>query len=107
MAKRIYNKQAKQAIVDSALKGRKLFWFGELSEKFLAHSIEEVIEHHREYIGDEDVNDTVEAGELGEIKMSAKNWFEIKCWNEETGQMEPSINAIYGEGFVQVSSGYL
>lgn len=101
------NKHAKQMMVDAALKGRKVYWFGEPSEKFLAHSIEEVIEHHREYIGDEDVNDIVEAGEWGEIKMSISDWFQIKCWDEDTGKMVPSIDAIYDVGYVQISTSYL
>ncbi|EOX1572940.1 hypothetical protein ACPD0E_001809 [Vibrio cholerae] len=107
MSNRISNKKVKQMVVDSALKGRKLFWFGEFSEKFLAKSLDEVIDNHREILGDDEVNEIMAEGDLGEIKMSTNDWFKIKAWNENTGKMEPSINAIYGEGFVQVSSGYL
>lgn len=101
------NKQAKQAIVDCALKGRKLYWFGEFSEKFLANSLKDVIDNHREILCDDEVEDIIASGDLGEIKMSTKEWFKIKCWNENTGKMVPSIDVVYGVGFVQVSSGYL
>lgn len=107
MTKRVSNKKAKQIIVNSALKGRKIFWFGEISEKFLAKSLDEVICLHREIIGDDETIGIVESGAFGEIKMSVKNWFEIKCWNEETGQMEPSINAAYDSECAQICTSYL
>lgn len=100
------NKRAKQAIVDCALKGRRLYWFGEFSEKFLANSLKEVIDNHREILGSDEAEDIITSGDLGEIKMSTKEWFKIKCWNENKGKMVPSIDAVYGVGFVQVSTSY-
>lgn len=38
MGKRVSNKRLKQMIFDVAMQGRKLFWFGEETEMFLAKS---------------------------------------------------------------------
>lgn len=46
MANRKANKRVKQMIFDVAMQGRKLFWYGEASEVFTAHSIEQI---RREY----------------------------------------------------------
>lgn len=94
------NKKIKQSILDAKLKGRKLFWFGEFSEKFLANSIEDVIDQHREWIGDQDVDDIVSCGDLGEVSMTTSDWWKVQCWNEDTGKMELNISAIYGDGLV-------
>lgn len=101
------NKQIKQSIVDTKLKGRSLFWFGETTEKFLAKSFEEVVEQHIEWIGEEEVNFIIESGDYGKLNMSASDWFKFQCWNEEIGKLEPNICAVYGDGLVQVSTSYL
>lgn len=103
------NKHAKQMIVDVLLNNRKLFWFGEPSERFIANSVDEVITLNREWIGDEDVDSIIESGHFGEIALSKdKNyWFSFNCWNDDSGKMEPIVNAIIGNGCYQVSTSYL
>lgn len=102
------NKQVKQMIIDVVVGGRKVFWFGEFSEKFLAYSLDDVIEQHREWLGNEEVEDILAANECGEIALDVKDWWGIKLWNEETERLEPLISGVYKsqESSIQIAAGY-
>ena len=101
------NKQIKQSIVDTKLKNRSLFWFGKTTEKFLAKTFAEIVNQHIEWIGEEEVNYIIESGDYGKVDMSTSDWFKAQCWNEETGKLEPNINAVYGDSCVQISTSYI
>ena len=103
------NKQAKQMILDCALNGRKLFYFGEYSEKFIAHSIDDVFELNREWLDNGEIELINEAGEFGELPLSksVNYWFKPLCWNDDLGKMEPLINAVNESGCYQVSTAYI
>lgn len=103
------NKHAKQMIMDVTLQGRKLFWFGEESEKFIANSIDDVIELNREWLGDEEVDYMIEHNEFGELMLinNPEWWFKSQCWNDDLGKMEPTINAVVTKGCYQISTSYL
>lgn len=102
------NRKAKRMIFNSATNGRKLFWFGERSEVFVASDIDEVISLNREWIGDDDVDDHLCKQEFGEIDIitDVNYWFSFGCKNEDSGKIEPIINIFNGSGCYQVSSAY-
>ena len=102
------NKQVKQMIMNITIKGRKLFWFGEESEKFIATSLQEVIDLHRDWLGDEEVEDILTYGSFGELKLNTdpKYWFKPLCYDVDEGKTLPTITAIMAKGCYQVSTGY-
>lgn len=54
MSKKGNNKRIKQMIFDVAMQGRKLFWYGEESEIFLAYSAEAIKNEYDDPNNDED-----------------------------------------------------
>lgn len=103
------NKRVKQMIVDVIIPNRKMFWFGEATEKFIADSLDDVIEMHREWLGDEDVEEILSLGDFGEISLEIcpKYWFKHLGYDIDEGKKFPTINAILAKGCYQVSTGYL
>lgn len=101
------NKTFKQSQVDSLLKGRKLFWYGEESELFLAKSLQHLEDEFGEgYYPHADG----EYGYCGEVKVDWRYWWQ-PCLCEKgtdvvtglpitkgTPPWIPGINCIYWDG---------
>jgi hypothetical protein len=103
------NKRAKQMIVDIIVPNRKMYWFGERTEKFIADSMNDVIEMHRDCLGDDDVDDIISRGDFGELTLETcpKYWFKRLGYDVDEGKAFPTINAILPKGCYQVSTAYL
>lgn len=76
------NKKVRQAIVDVKLKGRKLFWFGEESEVFLARNIQQLVSD----FGLPDDMETIEE-QSGQFQDVCKFMW-MKGWCEDTQKSE-------------------
>jgi hypothetical protein len=96
------NKKVKQSIVDSKLKGRKLFWLGEESEVFLANSVQQLVDA----FGVPDDVDTIES-QSGQFKDVYKFMW-MKGWCEDTQKGEYVHSWVHGDGdtVCQLSTSY-
>lgn len=93
------NSKVKQMITNEVLKGRKLFWFGEETEIFVAKSLQQLADEFGWPEEDEPVSE-----QGGEIPLS---WL-WKLGYDEEGTTTRAINWVYGDAgsVCQLSSSY-
>lgn len=84
------NKQVRKMLVDIKLKGRKLFWFGEESEVFLANSKQQLIDEFGEIAGEA-------IDEYCERIPNVYNYMWRDWYCGETERKEKVYNWIYGD----------
>ncbi len=94
------NKAAKEMMTTTTLKGRKVFWFGEETEIFVAKSLQQLVDEFG--LPDED---EALAEQGGKVRLS---YLWKKGYNEEGSSTEPVINWVYGDTdtICQLSSSY-
>ena len=92
---------AKQIIENAVLKGRKVFWFGEETEIFVAKSVEQLVEEY----GLQDEDETLEE-QSGQLPISYL--WRIRLLDELDGTCHNAINYVYGDKdtVVQLTTSY-